>query len=91
MSRSVKHPPLTRCSWSEPDPSEPPGTEKAGSRFRPKFRGRNARQGWLLSDRRTFGPTEKILRRNAPIWRRLFSKAGRRVDRAAIRESVEAS
>jgi hypothetical protein len=82
VSRSVKHPPMSRRPRS-PDLGDPPGTQKAGSRSRPNLRGRSARQGWLLSDRRTFWFTEKILR--------LFSKAGRRVDRAAIRESGEAS
>lgn len=42
-----------------------------------------------LAQRRRFGSTEKTLRRHAPLWRRHYSKEGRRLDRVAIQESQE--
>ncbi len=49
---------------------------------------RSAAQGVALFSRMAWGHTEKILRRNAPLWRRLFAKAGRALDKAAIQESA---
>ena len=61
---------------------------KAGARKRPTLKPRSPRQDWQINDRRTFGSTEKILRRIAPLWRRLFAKEGRRLDRKAVREGL---
>jgi hypothetical protein len=86
MSRSAKHPPPVPASWHVPDPCDQPGTEKAGARDRPRLRPRNNRQNWLLFDRRSYGSTEKILRRNRKTWTRMFSKVGRQLDKQAIVE-----
>jgi hypothetical protein len=81
MSRSLK---------TGPDRSETdnPGSEKSGSRGRPALRPRSDRQNWLLSDRRSYGSTEKILRRNRKLWTRMFSKEGRKLDRQVIADQV---
>jgi len=84
MSRSTKQPPQT--SARESDPCDQPGTEKAGARDRPRLRPRSVRQTWLLFDRRCYGSTEKILRRNRKTWTRMFSKVGRQLDKQAIVE-----
>ncbi len=86
MSRSTKEPP--KLSSRESDPNDPPGTEKAGARNRPRLRPRNVRQSQLLFNRRGYGSTEKILRRNRKTWTRMFAKVGRRLDQEAIREGL---
>ncbi len=45
---------------------------------------RTKNQVWLKLKRATFGSTDRVLRRNAPIWRRAYSKSGRAHDRAEI-------
>lgn len=62
---------------------------KAGARKRSARKPRSSRQDWQINDRRTFGSTEKILRRIAPLWRRMFAKEGRRLDRGAVKEGLE--
>lgn len=81
MSRSTKKPVR--------DEQDNPGVEKAGARDTPDRRPRSIREGWLIAQRRHFGSTEKILRRNAGLWRRMASKEGRRLDVEAILESSE--
>jgi len=67
--------------------SDNPGSEKAGSRDRPRLRPRSKRQDSALACRRMFGSTEKILRRNRKLWTRLYAKEGRRLDKVAVQES----
>jgi hypothetical protein len=57
---------------------------------RPGLRPRSKRQDGILFARFTFGSTEKILRRNAQLWRRKFSKEGRQLDKAAVQEGLTA-
>ena len=66
--------------------SRPYKTEKR--KAGPAVRTRSERQGWRIFSRRSFGHTEKILRRNRQLWARLFSKEGRQFDRAAVKESL---
>ncbi len=88
MSRSTKHyeRALVHCSWLDPEPNDQPGTEKAGATRIPDLRPRSSRQSGFIRQRRTYGHTEKILRRNRKLWARLFSKEGRRLDKLAIAE-----
>lgn len=62
---------------------------KAGSRCRPELRPRSTQQSGALAQRRQYGRTEKILRRNRKLWTRLYAKIGRRLDKQAITESTE--
>jgi len=88
MSRSRKRGEPARRSWLDADPDDQPGTEKAGARRRPDHKPRSTRQTRILVDRRTYGSTEKILRRNRRLWSRLFSKEGRRLDKLAVTEEM---
>ena len=54
-----------------------------------RVRTRSKRQGWRVFSRHRYGHSEKILRRNRKLWARLFSKEGRRLDGAAIREGLD--
>lgn len=69
-------------------PGKKPKSENKSKR-RPSLKARSTRQGETIFCRHSFGSTEKILRRNAQLWRRLFSKEGRRLDQVAIVESAE--
>jgi hypothetical protein len=89
MSRTTKQSSVPVCSWRPAEPNDPPGTEKAGARRRPSLQPRDPRQSNVISDRRSYGSTEKILRRNRKLWTRLFAKVGRRLDKEATQESVE--
>lgn len=62
---------------------------KVHAKHVPAKRARSEKQQDLLHKRRSFGATEKILRRNAQTWRRAFSKEGRRLDKDAIRAEEE--
>ena len=91
MSRSSKQNPssLRVRSWLEREPSDEPGTEKAGARRRPKKRPRSPELNGPLAQRHSFGSTEKILRRNRKLWSRLYAKIGRRIDARAVNEGLE--
>jgi len=78
MSRSNKH----------PTAGDHPGVEKAGARKVPTVRPRSDHHGWLLAQRRAFGSTDKILRRNRKLWTRLAAKEGRQLDKQAVREGT---
>lgn len=71
------------------EPSDAPGDEKAGARRAVAERPRSEKALWLQRKRRTFGSTEKILRRNRRLWERLYAKEGRRLDKLAVREQLE--
>lgn len=68
--------------------SDAPGAEKAGARRTVAERPRSSKSHWLQRKRRTFGHTEKILRRNRRLWQRLYAKEGRRLDKLAVREGL---
>jgi hypothetical protein len=59
-------------------------TFKEGKRGRRHVHVRDEVDGvaWAIMKRYWFGSTEKILRRNRPIWRRLANKRRRAEDRA---------
>lgn len=82
MSRSLK-------KTIHTDEKDNPGLEKAGARSMPNLTPRCGGQGRVVMKRRRFGSTEKILRRNAPLFRRMFAKLGRRLDDQAIKEELE--
>lgn len=52
-------------------------------------KGRSEKQGSLILKRHNFGHTEKIRRRNRKLWRRLYAKEGRQLDKQAIKDSAE--
>jgi len=54
----------------------------------PKSKARSKRQSWLRYARRSYGHTEKILRRNRKLWARKHSKEGRQLDKDAIKKSL---
>lgn len=68
-------------------------TKKQGKRSkytRPKnWRPESPKQDGAASKGRTFGSTEKILRRNRKTFRRLVSKIGRRIGKEKIAEQLE--
>lgn len=64
------------------------GDEKAGARRVVRQKPRSARQAYLGWLRRSFGSTEKILRRNRKTFTRLFAKEGRRLDKQEIHEQT---
>lgn len=51
--------------------------------------GMETRAAQILCLRHSFGSTEKILRRNADLWRRLLGKARREADKLAIKDELE--
>jgi len=88
MSRSTKQNPRAFAS-RDPEPSDAPGTEKAGARRCPKLKPQSPEQNGPLMQRHTFGHTEKILRRNRALWSRLYAKIGRREDDRMVNEGLE--
>jgi hypothetical protein len=62
---------------------------KAGAGLRPALRPRTPDQNGPLSQRRQFGSTEKILRRNRKLWTRLYAKIGRRHDKQVVQEGLD--
>jgi hypothetical protein len=73
------------------EPSDAPGAEKAGARRVVEDRPRSSKAHWIQRKRRTFGRTEKILRRNRRLWSRLHAKEGRRLDKLAVCEGFDQS
>lgn len=55
----------------------------------PNIKPESSRENWLLVLKRSFGSTEKILRRNRKLWNRLINKERRSLDKEAIEESLE--
>jgi hypothetical protein len=62
---------------------------KAGARRRPELRPRTPDQSGALCQRRQYGSTEKILRRNRKLWTRLYAKIGRRHDKQVVQEGLD--
>lgn len=67
------------------------GTEKVGARRRVELKPPSPEMNGPLLQRRMFGSTEKILRRNRKIWTRLYAKIGRRFGRHLVKEALETS
>lgn len=89
MSRTIKKAFTASRMWIPCADGDAPGTEEAGAREPPHGCPRSKRQMWTIKQRRRFGSTEKILRRNRRMWCRLTAKIGRRLDREAVVDGME--